>query len=794
VRLTDLIVNSQSVIRSITTFVRYPGDLLFREARKIVERKVEDIEIPIPKQAQKTLSSIAPENRSISSSSTPSRSTVALSDTSSAKETSNRSTKDLNSGRDLVGRRGRYKISSSLTTVQGGKHWRKTLYQGRSSNNNPVIIEEYLFPKLNTKEMEALKRQIDRLETINLRSGGVQDFRIIVPWDFLVDTESKSGYLISQQNPPNRTTLQIHVDQHGPMSSPQVKLFLAQALQTLRFLHQQTVRFADSSTQQGLIHGNLSLDTILIENGLQTVGGLPQFRIYLKELSLWRQHFEQPKLTSKTITSLDCQKDLRDLGKVAASLLMGEAISGDDSKLFNPKKYLPWEDTWSSHPDESCKEFILQLLGIKHSLTTAEEASRELRQLKEEALAIPETESIPEPDSSEPWGCSLWFWLAIAALPLGLWLYFKRPSPSTPIAPISQSGSTARNFTESINNENVQAELNKLTAPEYRYMVSPLLSDLIGLKRVSSNQNLQMALAERDRSKKIASIKLTAYSGSSWQAKLKSGEAAFILQEKDEKIPSDFEQKVIAYDGITIFVGSTDPQKKASHEGKEIIPLPKQLEGNITIEEIKAIFTGTNNIRNLDFDRYVPKDQQVVYMFKKLVFGSESNEIKGTGSSPPKSSNELIATIFQNAQNYHPNDKIAIGFDRISKVMGQCSVYPLSIGSSNSVQPVIQDSGIALNPETNLCHSKGSYWANEAVFEHTKDKAASYPLAYALAIVYLKQDVQSSQKIPKIDQNIKAAEAFYQVLTTDEGQCLLSEAGLVSVNKVRQRRVCNGGG
>ena len=790
-RLTDLIVNSQGVIRNITTFVRHPGDLLFREARKIVERKVEEVEIPLP--GQKTLSSIAPEHRSIASPS--SRSIVVRSDASSTKEISSRSKKDLNLGRDLVGRRGRYKISSSfsLTTAQEGKNWRKNIYQGRSSNNNPVIIEEYLFPKLNTKEIEALKKQIDRLETINLRSGGVQDFRIVIPWDFFIDTESKSGYLISQQNPPNRTTLQTHVDQHGAMSSAQVKLFLAQALQSLRFLHQQTIRFADSSTQQGLIHGNLNLDTVLIENALQTVGGLPQFKIYLKELSLWRQHFEQPKLTSKVATSLDCQKDLKDLGKVAASLLMGEPISSDDAKSFNPEKHLPWEDTWSSHPDESLKEFILQILGIKHSITTAEEASRELRQLKEKSPTLaPEAQSTLEPDITAPlWGCGLWFWLAIASLllPLGLWLYFKQFPSTNPIASLQSSSKTI----STVNDTKIQSELNKLTASEYKYMVSPLLSDLVGLKRVSSSQNLQTELEGRDNSKRISKVKLINYL-SNWQSKLKSGEVSFILREWDAHLPADFQQKPIAYDGITVFVGSTDPQKRVNANDRDTINLPKKLDGYISIDEIKKIFSGTDRVRDLDFSRYVSNQQQVLYMFKSLVFNTESIQLQGFGTSPPKNSNELIATIFQNAQTYTQGEKIAIGFDRISKVMGQCSVYPLKIqSSSKAVQPIVQDNGTELNPGIDLCHSKGSYWIDETAFQGAEKNASSYPFAYAIAIVYLKKTPQIKDNISRIDQNIQAAEAFHQVVTTDEGQCLLSEAGLVSISTVRKDGICNGG-
>jgi hypothetical protein len=798
-KLTDLIFNTQGVVRTITNFVRHPDDTLFREARRFFERKIEDIEVPLNDKAPKSRSAIPSEQRSVPSTIRTTSSKVQKSTTQAVGRTRGAEPikkSCLDTDDILIGRWGRYKIEEIVETdlrpISSSRQnhhsaWIKNTYFARNSKSSIVWIEEYRFPSFNDKQMEELKQRVDRLETVSLRSGGVQDFRIITPDDFLVDTTSKTGYLISQKDSEIRNSLREYLEQHGPMSSLQVKRLLAQVLQTLFFLHKQSIRFGDDgSTQQGVIHGNVSLDTVWLENA-PSIGGQPQFKIYLKKLALWWDPFEKPKTEIGVITSFDCRHDIRDLGQIAASLLINEANLDDCFQRSNKiEKKLNEHPAWEMHPDKALKDFILHLTD---RFTSAESAARELREIEylSEAEPIEPTEVESGAHQTEGWGYVPWFWLALLSLlGAGCWLFFRSYNIQQTYAP-SPSGQDSRREVTKIDDAEIKGNLSKLTKPQYQYASSSLWQDIIGLNRVSPSQNLQMELAKRDSSGGLQKFKLVKNTTNNWQAQLKSGEIAFILQEWIPDLSPEFEQGVVAYDGIAIVVGATDPNKLSTSNDK-MTNLPKKMQGSITIDELKEIFTGSRLVRNIDFQALLPKEEKARSTFQSLIFGVGSNAGLISPNRQLLSTNNLLGEIFQNAQKYQAGGEVMIGFERISKVIGQCSVYPLKVqkASQPSAQPLIQDSGAEITPEIDLCHAKGSYWANESAFQGAEAGKSSYPLAYALSIVYLKESNQFTH-------NSEAARAFHQVLTTDEGQCLLSEAGLVSIKNVRNRGICKGG-
>ncbi len=113
------------------------------------------------------------------------------------------------------------------------------------------------------------------------------------------------------------------------------------------------------------------------------------------------------------------------------------------------------------------------------------------------------------------------------------------------------------------------------------------------------------------------------------------------------------------------------------------------------------------------------------------------------------------------------NDKtIEIGFGFLSKIFGQCSVYPLTVvEGGREAHPLIQNDGKPIEPTIDLCNDKGSYSPNAKTF-----KSEQYPLTETLVIVYPKS-------------NSLAGKSFAALLTTDEAQYLLSEVGLVPNNR-----------
>ena len=115
--------------------------------------------------------------------------------------------------------------------------------------------------------------------------------------------------------------------------------------------------------------------------------------------------------------------------------------------------------------------------------------------------------------------------------------------------------------------------------------------------------------------------------------------------------------------------------------------------------------------------------------------------------------------------------RIGVGFDRLSNVFGQCSVYPLAlVKDSEEFQTLVQDNGAPISPQSDLC-IKGSYRLKTEAFER-------YPLSYRLSIVYAKS-------------NDQAARDMIRLLTSDEAQCLLSEAGLVPIKPGWNKQVCD---
>ena len=112
----------------------------------------------------------------------------------------------------------------------------------------------------------------------------------------------------------------------------------------------------------------------------------------------------------------------------------------------------------------------------------------------------------------------------------------------------------------------------------------------------------------------------------------------------------------------------------------------------------------------------------------------------------------------------------AIAFGKLSQVFGQCSVYPLALanGNNKAIQPLIQDNRQPIQPTTDLCEDKGAYYPNTEVF-----KTGKYPLAYPIAIAYLKDN-----SLPPV------GEKFADLLRTKEGQTLLKEIGLVPLFQI----------
>ncbi|NJL62915.1 MAG: serine/threonine protein kinase [Methylacidiphilales bacterium] len=316
-----------------------------------------------------------------------------------------------------------YKVSSFLGTRGLGR-----MYSGiRIDNNQPVVIREYLLPNrsFNDEETRQRKETFKRVAGVSLADGRNQNFRLINPVEAIADERGERCYLIIQEVDVSQTFRQ-HLQENGGMQAPQVREVLNQALQTLQFLHTQKLRLPANQIQQGMAHGNISLDSILIKlEKSQNNQSNQQFYIYFCDLAIWESLFEHPTFQASQAKPED---DLIALGLAAFYLCLGRDIDSNSGQPLNPKDDRLWSNT-----DSHLKLFLHRLIGLDTSFESAEIARKALLQLPKPSQSNNLTTSQEEEEQEKGWK-KTWvvFWgiLALILLGGGIWYFFIRTSPS----------------------------------------------------------------------------------------------------------------------------------------------------------------------------------------------------------------------------------------------------------------------------------------------------------------------------------------------------------------------------
>jgi hypothetical protein len=147
------------------------------------------------------------------------------------------------------------------------------------------------------------------------------------------------------------------------------------------------------------------------------------------------------------------------------------------------------------------------------------------------------------------------------------------------------------------------------------------------------------------------------------------------------------------------------------------------------------------------------RDEDALAQFKKL-----------QGSSIIRA--DATQTLRDVLNDFEEKDMGSIGFDSLSKVFGQCSVYPLGVRGDRSegVQALVQDNDKPITPRSDLCDDKGSYWLNPEAFAQKNH----YPLKYDLVVIY-----------PKGGNSASPGKKFVDLWRTEEGQKLFDKVGLI---------------
>ncbi len=694
---------------------------------------------------------------------------------------------------EIRGDRGRYRVDSLL-----GRRGMGRLYRGTQlSNSHQVVIKEYLLPEnyFNQEEAKARKDQFRLIAGVNLADGRVEDFRLCQPWEAIADHNQERCYLITKGNIDFYPTLTDYLAMYGPMNAIAVRQVLNQVLQTLEFLHTQKFRLPSGQVQQGLTHGNLNLSSLLIastqEQGINRQNGANRngsnnidssaswrlnsnFFIYVYDLALWENlfdpsTFDRPKPTPS--------QDLVALGYVAFYLLAGGKVNRDSGQIKDPKDDQQWPPV-----NFALKAFILRLMGLEMSFESAEVARRALLKLPPELLKTEAfVQVIPEEQEKTKTPRFLFLLLGILGLLLlGLlfWFLLRKPQESDsagdelPLCCINDvTGIPAGKFTYTGEREGI-----------WSYVLQQknlVLADRTLEEELTKRQpKLQLNFKpESSVEEVIKKVRAEPRKVRSEQIKVRFAVTNFV-----DNFSSDLEYKKVAYDSLVVFVNFSYSKRKAS--------LPQALKGQITLEQLRQIYTGKiANWKelggpNLPIKLYIPDETDAVRIFEQRVLKDEPTielfkSLQKPGNQDNSFTNSWVAEIERVPtiemlrrviQNFEDNQVGAIAFGTLSKVFGQCSVYPLALveGEKEPVQVLVQDNGQPINPTTDLCKQKGSYFPNQEVLQTER-----YPLGYPLAVVY-----------PKDNSRPPFGAKFAEILQTQEGQKLLSKTGVVPLQRL----------
>ncbi|MFN6500687.1 MAG: substrate-binding domain-containing protein [Nostoc sp. DedQUE01] len=647
---------------------------------------------------------------------------------------------------EIKGSQGTYQIGS-FSGVRGlGR-----LYSGiQLKDKQPVIIKEYLLPNRSFNENETLKRKetFKRVGGVTLADSRIQNFRLVETKEAIADDKGERCYLITKGIDSSQT-LSKYIIEKGAMTPVQVREVLNQALQTLQFLHTQKLRFPSNQIQLGLTHGNINLDSTLIK-----VEGHQKFSIYFCDLAIWENLFIPPIIPQPTPARPE--QDLQSLGMVAFYLWVGRTTNLSSNQPLDPRDNQQWPDT-----DNHLKQFIYRLIGLETPFASAEAARQALLQLPKEDAA---NHSVPSSGSEiieKRLPMPLILLLGILALLLvstGIWYFILRNSSTVTPNKLIEWSRLVRNFSEVPNVPSGNFTYTGEKDSTWSYILTqPVddsrLADFLAKPKADATAiyNYKSVLSA-DVNNQIQSI-----------AEVETGKKDFAITSWENKITSQLKKEQIAYDGLIVFVAFN---KRDSN-------LANTLGGQISLEQLRQIYTGkitnwqqiNSKLPNpLEIKPFAPTEPEAIAKFQEIVLKNDPQDkalfaAKVTKLDTTKTQNQIRSETLEGRTTG------IISFGIISKTWKQCSGYPLAIANGNkpASQPLFQKRDRrSINPSDDLC-KHDDYYVDVTTFQ-------SYPLGYPIFVVY-----------PQDSNRLSGGSTFAQMLTTRQGQCLLSKVGLVAL-------------
>ncbi len=685
---------------------------------------------------------------------------------------------------------GRYVVGPLLRD----RGWMR-LYDGVQENSNEAVwIYEYSFSEAVFSDREAQSRRLAFKQIIDLNSrlGEGSDFRILNIRDVIAPPKGPC-YLMTQALPGGQC-----LAESAPLTMPswspgQMRELLRQVLQSLQYLQAYQVHWPEGQAQRGLPHGRLGPESLWLRFSEAKLPIYePAFFIYLSRLALW-EHLFDPALQGVATATPDLgslAQDFKALGTLAFELLDGDP-------QIDPALLDAWPEDAQAR---SLYPFICRLLdtGPEEPFRSPEAAIAALRQLplavlpaENAPIAVGPADQTPTATSDSP---RIWLWLLaglllVGAIPLVRWLVQGE-------APLELAGPTceaADDCTLTLGTLEPTASIVYAVEPGtswdrsfFRSLGSPLtttgtvlLDDALRQRLgVGANALQKAVLKPRDRQDLLTQLE-------------RGHVQAALIRGGDEGLPPGIAETTVAYDGIAIFVTSSDARRDRN--------LPKLVNGQISLADLRQLFTqerptlgkGQHPVK-LYFPQgytYSEKDAETVALFRELLFNQDEDRTKFDQVQQktrraiavlPQTHGSIYAHMLSDFETQSAEETvIGIGFDRISRLHGQCSVYPLALTHQGKTYPILVGvDGKPLDIDFDLCGDKGAYWVNSDSFT----RASSYPLGFGLTVAY-------PEACATVEAECQPPGAILAAkLRSIEGQYLLSETGLVPVEPIQRIR------
>lgn len=632
------------------------------------------------------------------------------------------------------GRRGIYQVERWL-----GKRGQGHLFAAlKLGEKQPVILKEFLLPSriFSLTEAQQRQRQFVNLAGLSRTDGRSQDLRIIQTLDAIADTQSvERCYLITDVRDA-APTLRQQLQAEGAFLPSDVRRVLEQVLQTLLHLHQQIFALPLGQRQRGLVHGNLTLDSLLWIETPPNDGF-----VYLTDLALWEQIFAPPAAEPymANVTPGKVSQDLIAVGTIGVALLTGSETLPEPTD--NPADW----DLPAADPDLAT---FIKRLSTPYTFDSAEAAWQELLRLPaptpQEAISTTVDTTAESQRRVPRWLIALASALALVLLGGFLWrLLLRSQAPASQAAPVC-----------------CFEEVGAVPAGEYVYTAVDEGTWAYVLSQRNLGQRGQSfeAALEADQPE-LSLMYQPAASVDDAIAAVQAGQAEFAIMPRfpDLELPAELGAATIAHDGLAVFVAFGYAERERS--------LPRALGGELSLAELNDLYLGQIETWReisrawLPIKRYIPENPEAVQLFEND--GLVGLDLGRLSEVEPLPTFPMFRAILQDFENQQVG---SVGFAPLSQVFGQCSIYPLALAAETgpAVQPLILNTGDEVTPNIDLCDRKGAYFPNIEALQ-----TGEYPLAYEIIVVF-----------PQDNSRVPVGQKFVELLRTAEGQQLLREAGL----------------